>query len=50
MYKVGDKVWSGVYGFASIESLHGDDHVTIAVPNDDSFVVSVHTIQKLGEA
>jgi len=50
MFKIGDKVWSRVYGFATVEAVHGDDHVSIAVPNDDSFVVNIFTIQKMGEA
>jgi len=44
MFKVGDMVWSKVYGFATVDALCDDNHVSIRVPNDDSFVVNIFTI------
>lgn len=47
MFKIGDKVWSRVYGFAVVDAVCDDAHVSISVPNDDSFVVNIYTIQKM---
>lgn len=48
--RVGDRVWSRVYGMAKVQRMYDFEHVVLEVPKDDPVVVHLSTLVKMGEA